>query len=72
MKKSFKVEGIDCPNCAAKLEKHLNKIEGITKATVNFTTERMSIEADDSKIDAIVEEAIKLTSELEPDWKVVR
>ena len=72
MKKAFKVKGIDCPNCAAKLEKNLNKIEGITKATVNFTTEKMTIEADDDKFEALLEEAVALMKKLEPDWEVVR
>ena len=71
MKKSFKVKGIDCPNCAAKVEKHLNKIDGIEQAIVNFTTERMSIIAPEDKIDAIIQESIKIVKELEPEWEVL-
>ena len=71
MKKSFKVKGIDCPNCAAKVEKHLNKIDGIEQAIVNFTTERMSIIAPEDKIDSIIQESIKIVKELEPEWEVL-
>ena len=71
MKKSFKVKGLDCPNCAAKLEKNINKIEGVNEAVVSFATCKLSLDADDDKFDAVLEKAIALTKELEPDWEIV-
>jgi len=71
MKKTFKVNGIDCPNCAAKLEKKLNEIDGITKAAVIFVTEKLTIEAPDEKFDAVVAEAVALAKKLEPEWEIV-
>ncbi len=72
MKKSFKVNGIDCPNCAAKLERGIAKIEGVDKATVSFMTQKLTIEAADEKFDAVVDAAVALCRKLEPDWEIVR
>ena len=32
----FKIEGLDCANCARELEEELNKIDGVKSATVDF------------------------------------
>ena len=57
MKKKFAIEGIDCANCAAKMEDAINKIEGINSATINFFAEKITIDADDANFDALVDEA---------------
>jgi len=46
----LKITGMSCAACSAKIEKKLNKTEGITKATVNLATERASVEYDTSKV----------------------
>lgn len=43
MKKSYKIE-VDCPNCAAKMERAAKKVPGVLDATVNFMTLKMSVE----------------------------
>ena len=48
MKKVFKLEGLGCANCAAKIEKAVSKLEGVSSASVNFMTTKMVIEADDA------------------------
>ena len=58
MKKKFKMENLDCANCAAKMEAAINKIEGVKEATVSFMTQRLVIEADDDRFDEIVKEAV--------------
>ena len=72
MQKIFTVNGIDCPNCAAKLEKNLNKIKGVNSAIVSFATGKLALDADDDKFDAVVEEAIALAKKLEPEWEIVK
>ncbi len=62
MKKAFKLEGIDCANCAAKLERAVNKIDGIENAVVNFMTTKLTFDiSDDQSTDVIkaVELAVK-------------
>ena len=39
----YHISGFDCPNCAAKVERFLNKEEYIQNATIDFTNERMYI-----------------------------
>jgi len=72
MKKSFKVNGLDCPNCAARLEKGLNKLDGVELATVTFTTQKLTLEASDDKFNEVLEAAVALTKKMEPDWEIVR
>ena len=71
MKKTFKLEDLDCANCAAKMEAAINKLEGVQKATVSFMTQKMMIEADDAVFDKVVEEAVKCIATVEPDCKVI-
>lgn len=59
MKKVFRLTGLDCPNCAMKLEKKLNKVEGVNSAQVNFMTMRLTIDIEDSNYDAILAEVRK-------------
>ena len=58
MKKTFRFEGLECPNCAKKLEAALLAMEGVTSAGVNFITKKMTIEADDDRFDEIVAAAV--------------
>ena len=72
MKKSFKVTGIDCANCAAKLEKAINKLPDVEVAVVSFATEKLLLEAADDKFDAVVAQVEQTMSQLEPDWKLIK
>lgn len=40
MKKKFKLQDLDCANCAAKMEEAIKKIDGVTDASVSFMTHR--------------------------------
>ena len=71
MKKTFKLIDLDCAHCAAKMEEAVKKIDGITGATVSFLTQKMTIEGDDGRFDAIVQEAVKACKRVEPDCEVV-
>lgn len=66
MKKTFRLEGLDCANCAAKIETAVSKLEGVKEATVNFMTTKMVIEAEDEKMTDIIAEAEKLVKKIEP------
>ena len=71
MKKTFKMVDLDCANCAAKMEEAIKKIDGVTNASVNFMTQKMTLEADDARFDAIVKEAVKVCKKVEPDCEIV-
>ena len=72
MKKTYKLEGLDCANCAAKIEKEISKISGVTTASVNFMSTKMVIEAEDALMDAVEKSAIIIVKKVEPDVSVKR
>jgi len=55
---SWKINGMDCPSCARKVETAINKIDGILDAKVLFATEKLVIKSNDAGIAALVEQAI--------------
>ena len=59
MKFKYEITGIDCPNCAARLEGLIGKNEKITSAKINFLAERLTVEseADEAEVTAIVSAA---------------
>jgi len=67
MKKKFILEGLDCANCAAKIEKAINEIDGVKEATVNFMTTKLVIDGEDEKMPVIIETAEKIVKNIEPD-----
>ena len=70
MKKTIKLQDLDCANCAAKIENALNKLEDVTSAKVNFLSQKMELEAPDDKFELILGEAKKLIKKIEPDVTV--
>ena len=71
MKKKFKLQDLDCANCAAKMEEAIKKIEGVNDASVSFMMQKMTIDADDARFDEIVKEAVAVCAKVEPDCKVL-
>ncbi len=67
MKKKFKLVDVDCANCAATMVDAITKIEGVSDASVSFMSQKMTIEADDSRFDAIMQEVVKVCKKVEPD-----
>ncbi len=71
MKKVFKLEDLDCANCAAKMERAIAKIDGVTSATVSFMSQKLTIEADDTIFDDIMKEVVKTCKKVEPDCRII-
>jgi Cation transport ATPase len=72
MKKVFKMEDLDCANCAAKMETAINKINGVQMAGVSFMTQKLTIEAEDDKFESIMDEVQKVCKKVEPDCRIIR
>ena len=49
------IEGLDCPNCAAKVERKINTLEGIKEATVDFLGKKIVVLADEISENELVE-----------------
>ena len=70
MKKTYKLTDLDCANCAAKMETAIQKIDGVNDATVSFMTQKLTIEADDSRFDEIMKQVVKACKKVEPDGDI--
>ena len=66
MKKTYKLKGLDCANCLAKMERKISRLQGVISVSSNFFTEKMTIEADDIFIADIEEAAVKIVKKYEP------
>ena len=72
MKKVFKLEGLDCAHCAAKIEEKVSKLEGVKSVVINFMTTKMTLESVDENIGDILEKVKKLINEVEPDVNMIK
>lgn len=71
MKKKFKLEDLDCANCAAKMEEGIKKISGVNDASVSFMSQKMTVDADDERFDEIMKEVVNVCAKIEPDCKIL-
>ncbi len=71
MKKNYKLDGLDCANCAAKIEKNIKKLDGVTDATVSFFAQKLVLEADDDKFDEIVKKVAEIVHRVDPDCTMI-
>lgn len=71
MKKKYKLQDLDCANCAQKMEDAIKKIPGVSDASVNFMTQKMSIDADDDKFDDIMKHVVDTCKKVEPDCVIL-
>ena len=67
MKRIFKLEGLECASCAAKIQEGIGKLDGVNNATVNFALAKLTIDGEEGKIENIIESTKSLIKKLEPD-----
>lgn len=70
MKKTYKLTDLDCANCAAKMENAIKKIDGVTDANVSFLTQKLTLEADETRLDEILKKVVKTCKKVEPDCEI--
>ena len=66
MKKTVRLPNLDCANCAAKIERSVQKVEGVNSVNVNFMTAKMNLELVDENSDSVIEEIKKTVKKIEP------
>lgn len=70
MKKSYKIE-VDCANCANLMEEATRKTIGVANATVNFMTQKMSVEfAEGADAKRVMQDVLKACKKVEPDCEI--
>lgn len=70
-KKVFKLQDLDCANCAKKMEDAINKLDGVESATVSFISQKLTITADDARFDDIMKQVVKECNKVEPDCTII-
>lgn len=71
MKKTFLLEELDCAHCAARMEEGIRKLPGVLDVSVNFLTQKLTLEADDAVFEKVLKEAAKICRRIEPDCRII-
>lgn len=68
MKKTYKLQDLDCANCAAKMERAIAKIKGVNEVSVSFIAQKMIL---DIEAEEIMDEVLRVIRKVEPDCTVI-
>ncbi len=63
----FKILGLDCANCAAELERKIEKIDEVKSVSISFMTQRMELEYDEINKEELIKKVKKVIKKEEPD-----
>lgn len=55
----YQIKGMDCPSCAATIEKSLNKVKGIETVQVNYSAGKMTVGLSDSSMSEQIQKHVK-------------
>ena len=71
MKKVFRMEDLECANCAAKMENAIRRLDGVESVSVNFLASKLTLSAEDQLFDHILDQARKIVRKIEPDCVIL-
>lgn len=71
MTKVYKFEELDCANCAAKMEDAINKMPEVKRATVNFMTQKLTLETDSEITVDLLKKIEKNCRKVERDCRLI-
>ena len=71
MKKKFKLQDLDCANCAAKMEEAIKKLPGVHDASVSFMTQKLMVDAEDAQFDDFMKLVEDVCAIVVPDCKIL-
>ena len=71
MKKVYRMQNLDCANCAAKMERAIRKLDGVREVTISFMAQRMTLECDEARLPEILKQAQACISKFEPDCRIL-
>ena len=54
MKRNYRIDGLDCAHCAAKMEKNVSKVKGVKEVSINFLTTKMMLDLEEENSDEII------------------
>ena len=70
MKKAYRIE-VDCAVCANKIQDAVSKIDGVKSASVNFMTQKMILDIEDSQYEEVYKKVVKTAKKVESDFEVL-
>lgn len=71
MNKAFKLKNLDCADCAAKLERKLAAVDGVNEIRVNFIFQKILLDYDETKKDAVFAQIKQTVYDFDPAIVVV-
>lgn len=72
MKKTYKLEDLDCAVCAQKMEDAIAKLDEVSSVQVSYIMQKMTIETnDDTDIEKLMKKVVKLCKKVEPDCEII-
>jgi len=71
MRKTYRLDGEICANCASKIQTKISRLPGVNTAFVNAMTYKFTLDADDASFDEALGRSIKIFSDIEPDAEVL-
>ena len=72
MKKTFKMIDLECAHCAAKMEDAIRKLEGVNEVSISFMAQKLVLDAEDERFEAVLDQAEKICRKVEPDCRIQR
>lgn len=72
MIKKYKIENLNCVNCARKMEEKASKLRGVSSVHINFMTEKIRIEAEDDLFPGIVDDVEKVCQTINEDFEIAK
>ncbi len=72
MTRTYRLDEIDCANCARKLQDALCRLDGVESARVSFLTQKLVLTAADDDFADVERRAVALVADVEPDCEVLR
>ncbi len=70
MKKRFSMVDLDCAHCAAKMEDAIRKLAGVQSVSVNFLTQKITLDAEDARFLSLQAEISAICKKIEPDCTI--
>ncbi|MBQ3378354.1 MAG: cation transporter [Clostridia bacterium] len=72
MKRAYRLVGLDCANCAAKMEHAISKLSKVSDVNISFMTAKMTLVTEDGAMDEVLAEAERIIKRVDPDVVIKR
>jgi len=67
MTRAYKIKGLGCASCAAKMERKIGALPGVSAARINFMTQKLTLEAEEAQMDELAQKADRIIRSVESE-----